>query len=63
MTNFFRNHPTFVKCIKPNINKSSMVFEDSVVMHQLLYSGLLEVVRVRKSGFSVRLDYDTFVKW
>ncbi|TNN18772.1 Unconventional myosin-XV, partial [Schistosoma japonicum] len=56
------NKPSFVRCIKPNMKKEPMVFDDAVVMDQLRYGGLLETVRIRKSGFPVRLSYKYFIE-
>lgn len=39
-----------------------MVFDDAVVMDQLRYGGLLETVRIRKSGFPVRISYEYFIE-
>lgn len=38
-----------------------MTFEDTMVMEQLRYIGILETVRIRSSGFPVRLPYEQFV--
>ncbi|CAH8524444.1 unnamed protein product [Heterobilharzia americana] len=56
------NKPSFVRCIKPNMKKEPMVFDDAVVMDQLRYGGVLETVRIRKSGFPVRVDYNYFIE-
>ncbi|RTG90028.1 myosin XV [Schistosoma bovis] len=56
------NKPSFVRCIKPNMKKEPMVFDDAVVMDQLRYGGLLETVRIRKSGFPVRISYEYFIE-
>ncbi|VUZ40861.1 unnamed protein product [Hymenolepis diminuta] len=53
--------PWFVRCIKPNPEKKPMTFEDTMVMEQLRYIGILETVRIRSSGFPVRLPYEQFV--
>nr|CDS17618.1 myosin XV [Echinococcus granulosus] len=53
--------PWFVRCIKPNPDKKPMTFEDTMVMEQLRYIGILETVRIRSSGFPVRLPYEQFV--
>uniref|UniRef100_A0A5K3EUU6 Myosin motor domain-containing protein n=2 Tax=Mesocestoides corti TaxID=53468 RepID=A0A5K3EUU6_MESCO len=54
--------PWFVRCIKPNPEKRPMTFEDTMVMEQLRYIGILETVRIRSSGFPVRLPYQQFVQ-
>ncbi|KAL7065008.1 hypothetical protein AAHC03_05159 [Spirometra sp. Aus1] len=53
--------PWFVRCIKPNPEKKALTFEDTMVMEQLRYIGILETVKIRSSGFPVRLPYTMFV--
>ncbi|TPX36113.1 hypothetical protein SmJEL517_g01598 [Synchytrium microbalum] len=54
--------PHYVRCIKPNMSKEAFSFEDSMVLSQLRYSGMLDTIRIRKAGFPVRLAFDAFVK-
>ncbi|KAI5745228.1 hypothetical protein M8J76_009372 [Diaphorina citri] len=54
--------PHYVRCIKPNEEKSAVVFNDERVEHQVRYLGLLENVRVRRAGFAHRQPYDRFLK-
>lgn len=42
--------PHYVKCIKSNTTKSADVITPTIVMEQLRYSGVLEVVRIRREG-------------
>jgi myosin-1 len=42
--------PFYVRCIKPNDEKSSNLFDQTRVEHQIAYLGLLENVRVRRAG-------------
>jgi myosin V len=37
--------PHYIKCIKPNSSKSATTANDELVLEQLRYSGVLEVVR------------------
>lgn len=53
--------PHYIRCIKPNEEKSSTVFDMERVEHQVRYLGLLENVRVRRAGFAHRMPYDRFV--
>ena len=43
-------HPHHVKCIKPNNMKQPGGFMAAMVLTQLRYSGVLEVVRIRREG-------------
>jgi myosin heavy subunit len=42
--------PFYVRCIKPNDEKSSNLLDQTRVEHQIAYLGLLENVRVRRAG-------------
>ena len=52
--------PHFVKCIKPNDVKQN-VFHAEFTLFQLQYLGLLEVIRIRKAGFPVRVPIKRFM--
>jgi hypothetical protein len=54
--------PHFIKCIKPNNMKQEHLFEKEVVLAQLKYSGVLEAVAVRKSGYPTRRTHENFWK-
>uniref|UniRef100_A0A1A9UX91 Myosin motor domain-containing protein n=1 Tax=Glossina austeni TaxID=7395 RepID=A0A1A9UX91_GLOAU len=56
-----KKEPFYVRCIKPNDMKSSSVFDDQRVEHQVRYLGLLENVRVRRAGFVHRQSYEKFL--
>ena len=52
--------PHFIRCIKPNSLKSPDLFEGYLVMEQLRYSGVLEAIQIRKSGYPVRNSHYLF---
>ena len=52
--------PHFVKCIKPN-NVKKNEFDSKFSLFQLQYLGLLEVIRIRKSGYPVRMPVRRFM--
>lgn len=54
--------PSYIRCIKPNDNKRSGIFDVELVSHQVTYLGLMENLRVRRAGFAYRRDYERFLK-
>ena len=54
--------PHYIKCIKPNSAKAPGGFNNALVIEQLRYSGVLEVVRIRREGFPTRVPFDEFHK-
>ena len=60
--NLKKKTPFYIRCIKPNSEKSPSKFDENVVSHQVEYLGLVENVRVRRAGFAYRAEYDRFLK-
>lgn len=60
--NLLQKQPHYVRCIKPNTQKQSSIFEEDLVHHQCRYLGILENVRVRRAGYCFRMDYSVFVE-
>ena len=52
--------PAFIRCIKPNHDKQPNSFHASDVLRQLRYAGMMETVRIRQQGFSMRVDHASF---
>ena len=55
------SNPSFIRCIKPNSEKASMLFSSPEVQNQLQYAGMLECIRIRKAGYSVRRTLKEFI--
>ncbi|KAM7337468.1 hypothetical protein ACRRTK_003587 [Alexandromys fortis] len=53
--------PYFVKCIRSNAEKLPLRFNDTLVLRQLRYTGMLETVRIRQSGYSSKYSFQDFV--
>ncbi|XP_073508837.1 unconventional myosin-IXa isoform X2 [Phyllobates terribilis] len=53
--------PYFVKCIRSNAEKVPLRFNDTLVLRQLRYTGMLETVRIRQSGYSCKVPFQDFV--
>jgi hypothetical protein len=56
------SEPHFVRCIKPNNLKNPISFEPELVLRQLRYSGVLEAIQIRKSGYPTRKLLNDFFK-
>ncbi|XP_018471057.1 myosin-2 [Raphanus sativus] len=52
--------PHFIRCIKPNSKQLPMVYEEDLVLQQLRCCGVLEVVRISRSGYPTRLTHQEF---
>jgi myosin heavy subunit len=57
-----QSNPRYVKCIKPNSIKRPRIFESLDVNRQLLSAGVLESIKIRKQGYSVRRSKEEFVR-
>uniref|UniRef100_A0A674PN07 Myosin IXA n=1 Tax=Takifugu rubripes TaxID=31033 RepID=A0A674PN07_TAKRU len=57
-----QSEPYFVKCIRSNAEKLPLRFNDSLVLRQLRYTGMLETVRIRQSGYSIKYTFQDFVR-
>ncbi|KAI3731747.1 hypothetical protein L1987_62936 [Smallanthus sonchifolius] len=54
--------PHFIRCIKPNNSQSPGVYHQGLVLQQLRCCGVLEVVRISRSGFPTRLSHQKFAR-
>ncbi|KAL1537889.1 myosin-2-like isoform X7 [Salvia divinorum] len=54
--------PYFVRCTKPNSKKVSGEFEKDLVSEQLRCCGILEVVRISRSGYPTRMIHQEFTR-
>lgn len=56
-----RCNPWFVRCIKPNADKSAMKFDMPCVLAQLRYTGMLDTIKIRQMGYPIRIPFQIFV--
>lgn len=55
-----RTQPHYIRCIKPNLNKSPNAFSSGEVLKQLRYSGMMEAIRIRREGYALREEHESF---
>ncbi|KAL0586316.1 hypothetical protein ABG067_003928 [Albugo candida] len=52
----------YIRCIKPNKNKSSNEFDANMVSEQLRCAGVIDAVRIARSGYPIRMAQSDFVR-
>jgi myosin heavy subunit len=62
MTQLHLAAPNFIRCIKPNTTKSCTAWDHRLVLQQLHYSGVIDAVEVRKSGYPFRRTHAAFCR-
>ncbi|KAL2002862.1 hypothetical protein VTN02DRAFT_5699 [Thermoascus thermophilus] len=60
MTQLHSTHPHFVRCILPNHKKRPKLFDARLVLDQLRCNGVLEGIRIARTGFPNRLPFNEF---
>lgn len=60
MTQLHSTHPHFVRCILPNHKKRAKQFNGNLVLDQLRCNGVLEGIRIARTGFPNRLSFAEF---
>jgi flagellar biosynthesis GTPase FlhF len=60
MDTLLSTEPHFVRTLKPNTLKQASNFDLLEMTRQLRNAGVLECVRIRKAGFALRADFESF---
>jgi myosin heavy subunit len=55
-----QTQPHYIRCIKPNLSKTPNSFMTGEVLKQLRYSGMMEAIRIRREGYSLREEHESF---
>ncbi|XP_067368224.1 si:zfos-588f8.1 isoform X3 [Channa argus] len=56
-----RAEPFFIRCIRSNAEKKEMYLDEALVVQQLRYTGMLETVRIRRSGYGAKYTFQEFI--
>lgn len=62
MERMMSSSPIFVRCLKPNHVKVPGKFDETYIQGQLLYTGMLETIKIRREGFALRPSFAEFVE-
>ncbi|CAB1445811.1 unnamed protein product [Pleuronectes platessa] len=54
--------PFFIRCIRSNAEKKEMYLDEALVVQQLRYTGMLETVRIRRSGYGAKYTFQEFIE-
>lgn len=54
--------PHYIRCIKPNHQKTPQTWDNNNIKRQVKYLGLLENVNVRRAGYAHRSSFDRFLQ-
>jgi len=54
--------PHYIKCVKPNNVKAAGALSPHLIIQQLRYSGVLEVVRIRREAYPTRMRFSELHK-
>ncbi|KAM3876092.1 unconventional myosin-IXb [Diretmus argenteus] len=57
-----RAEPFFIRCIRSNAEKKEMCLDEALVLQQLRYTGMLETVRIRRSGYGAKYTFQEFIE-
>jgi myosin-5 len=62
MKDLSKTLPHYIRCIKPNYSCLRGHFVASYVLEQLAYGGVMEAIRIARSGFPSRKTFEDFVQ-
>ncbi|XP_078120329.1 unconventional myosin-IXb isoform X2 [Sander vitreus] len=54
--------PFFIFCVRSNAEKKELHFDDELVLQQIKYTGILQMVNIQKYGYSATYTFKEFVE-
>uniref|UniRef100_A0A3Q1GTE7 Myosin IXb n=1 Tax=Acanthochromis polyacanthus TaxID=80966 RepID=A0A3Q1GTE7_9TELE len=54
--------PFFIFCVRANAEKKELQFDDELVLNQIKYTGILQMIHIQKFGYSAKYTFKEFVK-
>ncbi|XP_036363572.1 unconventional myosin-X isoform X4 [Octopus sinensis] len=54
-------NPWYVRCLKPNSKKVPNNYQESEVLSQLRYSGMLDLIKIKREGYPVHVPLEKFL--
>ncbi|KAM9844841.1 unconventional myosin-IXb isoform 2-T3 [Aulostomus maculatus] len=54
--------PSFIFCVRSNAEKKELHFDKELVLRQINYTGLLQMVHIKKAGYSAKYTFQEFVE-
>ncbi|XP_076097464.1 myosin-VIIa-like isoform X5 [Mytilus galloprovincialis] len=55
-------NPWYVRCLKSNTDKKANVYNDKEVLTQLSYSGMLDIIRIKREGYPIHVPHENFLE-
>uniref|UniRef100_A0A096MDT4 Uncharacterized protein n=1 Tax=Poecilia formosa TaxID=48698 RepID=A0A096MDT4_POEFO len=54
--------PFFIFCLRSNAEKKQLHFDDEVVLNQIKYTGILQMIHMQKSSYKAKYTFKEFVE-
>uniref|UniRef100_A0A8C3G8A9 Myosin IXb n=1 Tax=Cyclopterus lumpus TaxID=8103 RepID=A0A8C3G8A9_CYCLU len=54
--------PFFIFCVRSNAEKKELLFDEELVLQQIKYQGIQQIVHIQKSGYSAKYTFKEFVE-
>ncbi|XP_055359699.1 unconventional myosin-IXb isoform X2 [Betta splendens] len=54
--------PFLIFCVRSNSKKEELQFDEDLVLHQIRYMGIVQMVEVQKSGYSAKYTFKEFAE-